>query len=271
MIILDSTFMIAFLHPNPETPMDNDEKPVERFKDRINALISSINASGEKIGIPSPVVAEILILYPDNKYEYLEVLRDRYRFEIIPFGVKAAIEASDLIAILAAESKQSAAQWRKVKFDIQIAAIAKAESATVIYADDKGIINNAKRLKITGKRICDLPLAPEPEPLPVLAESETGTIGNQATLFEMKQPLLKAMEAKPEQDADEVIENEHSENIAEEYETEGTKDGEQRGTALPDPAPVRGSDERRVESQASGEGASKAKAHQEGGLGEGGL
>lgn len=247
--------MIAFLHPNPETPMDNDEKPVERFKDRINALISSINASGEKIGIPSPVVAEILVLYPDNKYEYLEVLRDRYRFEIIPFGVKAAIEASDLIAILATESKQSAAQWRKVKFDVQIAAIAKAESATVIYADDKGIISNAKRLKIAGKRICDLPLPPPP----VAPEIPIETARGQVLLFDQPPPLFQpATEAASEQpEAPKEVQNDPEPESAQNAPRPNAEASNQHEADPTHPAPVRGSDEGCVEGETAGENTAK--------------
>jgi predicted nucleic acid-binding protein len=182
-IIFDSTYLIAFLHPSPNPPKDEHDKPVERFKDRIQELVKSLNSTDIRIGVPTPVVAEILVQYPDNKSEYLEVIRDRYRFEVVPFGVKAAIEASDLIALLSQETKQPASQWQKVKFDIQIAATAKAESATMLYADDKGIVSNAKRLGINAKRICDLPLpADEPEPQPVILQPMESS--GQTRLFE---------------------------------------------------------------------------------------
>jgi len=49
------------------------------------------------------------------------------------------------------------ATWAKVSFDIQIVSIAKAEAASMIYADDKDIENLARRLNIPVKRVCDLP------------------------------------------------------------------------------------------------------------------
>ena len=76
-------------------------------------------------------------------------------------------------------SKEPWATWAKVKFDIQIVAIAKAESVTVIYADDKDIERYAQRVKIPVLRICDLPLPPEPE---MQVEQEILPLGTQQTL-----------------------------------------------------------------------------------------
>jgi predicted nucleic acid-binding protein len=228
MIIFDSSYLIAFLHPNPKPPKDEGENPVERFKDRIAALIESVNASGEKIGIPAPVVTEIFVLYPESKYDYLEIIRDRYRFEFLPFGVKAAIEASDLIAMLVKETKQPKEQWAKVKFDIQIAAIAKAESATILYADDKGVINNAKRLKIDGKRICDLPLPPEelPQPAPPPAAVDTDEQGQ-----------LFAAPTSKEEEAGEVVQTDPPEVRADSTGGAGNLAGTgiKEGTETPSP------------------------------------
>jgi hypothetical protein len=183
-IIFDSNYLIAFLRPDVEQPpRDADDKPVEHFQRRIQELVNDLNVKDVLVGIPTPVIAEILVRYPDNKSEYLEILRNRYKFDVMPFGIKAAIEASELIALLVAETKQPAEQWAKVKFDIQIVAMAKAEeSLTMLYADDKGIVNNAKRLKIPVTRICELPL-PTFRPAPVPMEDALG----QNLLFEHRE------------------------------------------------------------------------------------
>ena len=49
----------------------------------------------------------------------------------------------------------------KVKFDRQIVAIAKAEEANTIYADDADIFTLAERAKIKAYRSRDLDLPPE--------------------------------------------------------------------------------------------------------------
>jgi hypothetical protein len=109
----------------------------------------------------------------------VSILSDRWRFQLLPFDSRAAIEASELIAKIKA-SKDPWSTWAKVKFDIQIVAIAKAEGASAIYADDEDIERYAKRVNIPVIRICDLPLpAVEPEPE---SESEAIPVGKQQTL-----------------------------------------------------------------------------------------
>jgi hypothetical protein len=194
-IIFDSTYLIAFLHPDPPPPMDGENHPVERFKERIEELVNTLNADDTLVGVPTPVVAEILVRYPENKIEYLEALRNRYRFDIVPFGIKAAIEASELIAKLVAETKQPGSQWQKVKFDIQIVSMAKAEEKlTMLYADDKGIVNNAIRLGIPVMRICDLPLPRKkmPPPEPIVEES-----GQEQLIFEAERYIDDENETAP--------------------------------------------------------------------------
>jgi len=123
-------------------------------------------------------MAEVLVRAGQGRSKYVSILSDRWRFQILPFDSRAAIEAAELIAQIKTKS-QSWATWAKVKFDIQIVSIAKAENATVIYADDKDIENLAKRVKIPCRRICDLPLPPPPEPSPI----ESGPVGEQIPLI----------------------------------------------------------------------------------------
>ena len=118
-----------------------------------------MDASNETIGIPTPAMAEVLVRSGTARAKYVSVLSDRLKFQIVPFDSRAAIEAADLIAAVKT-NKEKWDTWAKVKFDIQIVAIAKAESARLIYSDDKDIENYAKRFKIRVMRICDLPLPP---------------------------------------------------------------------------------------------------------------
>jgi predicted nucleic acid-binding protein len=227
-IIFDSNYLIAFLRPDAANPpRDAEDEPVEHFQERIRELINELNAKDVLVGVPTPVIAEILVRYPDNKAEYLEVLRNRYRFEIVPFGIKAAIEASELIAMLVAETKQPGETWAKVKFDIQIVATAKAEEAvTMLYADDKGVVNNAKRLGIPVTRIYELPL-PTFRPAPVPTEDDLG----QKLLFKQR-------------------ENNDSATTTEAPDSGTTEENHQLEADPTHPAPIQGSDGGRVESEA---------------------
>jgi predicted nucleic acid-binding protein len=187
MIIFDASYLVVFLNKDPAPAMDRQGNPVTRFKERVEYLASSINASGEQIGIPTPALAEVLVRSGKGRSQFVSILSDRMRFQLVSFDARAAIEAAELIALI--KSKQET--WgthAKVKFDIQIVATAKAEDATIIYSDDQDIERFAKRLKIPVKRICDLDLPPNKEFL----EIESGPIGEQRPLFDLDSPLFES-------------------------------------------------------------------------------
>jgi predicted nucleic acid-binding protein len=186
MIIFDASFLVVFLNRNPEPAKDRQDKPVSRFKERVEYLATSLTSSGEQIGIPTPAMAEVLVRAGKGRSQFVSILSDRMLFQLVPFDARAAIEAADLIALIKA-NKETWGTHAKIKFDIQIVATAKAEDATVIYSDDIDIENFAKRLKIPVMRICDLPLPPPQVPQLI----ETGTVGPQTTLFDMTPPLLQ--------------------------------------------------------------------------------
>ena len=159
MIVFDASYLIVLLHPNPLPAKDRDDKPVVQFRERVAHLATTMDASNEVIGVPTPAMAEVLVRAGNGRAQYVAVLSNSKHFQILPFDSRAAIEASELVAKVKS-SKDHWATWAKVKFDIQIVSIAKAESATAIYSDDKDIENLAKRLNIRVIRICDLPLPP---------------------------------------------------------------------------------------------------------------
>lgn len=177
MIILDATFLVIFLKSNAFPPKDRDDTPVEKFQERVDALISDLNASGQVIGIPTPAFAEVLVKAGSHRLTWVSVLSDRYKFALLPFDSRAAIEASELIEAVKKEQKsQPADTWAKIKFDIQIVSIAKAENATAIYADDIGIERHGKRVRIPVYRVCDLPVpTPPQEPAPRTVEPVSGS------------------------------------------------------------------------------------------------
>jgi len=238
MIIFDATYLVVLLNPNAAPAKDRSGLAVSLFKERVEYLTADLNASGEQIGIPAPAMAEVLVRAGNNKAQFVSILSDRWRFQILSFDARAAIEASDLISLIRPKS-QSPVTHAKVKFDIQIVSIAKAESASIIYSDDEDIERYAKRWSIPVKRICDLPLPPPREASPI----EVGPFGKQTTLFELAPPLFQAVnqsaleaksdEAKPRQTADQP---------------------DDKLKAHPaHPAPVRGSDEGCAESETTGE------------------
>lgn len=192
MIIFDASYLVVFLNKDPEPAKDRQGNPVTRFKERVEYLANSLNASGEQIGIPTPALAEVLVRAGRGRSQFVSILSDRMRFQLIPFDARAAIEAAELIALIKSKSERWGTH-AKVKFDIQIVATAKAEDATIIYSDDQDIKNFAKRLKIPVKRICDLPLSP-PKEFPRIDNSP---VGEQRPLFDLAPPLFETGKEHP--------------------------------------------------------------------------
>jgi hypothetical protein len=191
MIIFDASYLVVLLHPNPAPAKDRNDQPVSQFKERVAYLASSMDISNNTIGVPTPAMAEVLVRAGTARAKYVSLLSDTWRFQLLPFDSRAAIESAELIAAIKS-NKEKWETWAKVKFDIQIVSIAKAESAALIYSDDKDIENYAKRLKIQVVRICDLPLPPSEVDAPI----EAGPIGSQGVL-----PLAPAAATTEEQPA----------------------------------------------------------------------
>ena len=250
MIIFDASYLVVFLNQDPEPAKDRQGNPVTRFKERVEYLASSINASGEQIGIPTPALAEVLVRAGKGRAQFVAILSDRMRFQLIPFDARAAIEAAELIALI----KSKHETWgthAKVKFDIQIVATARAEDASVIYSDDQDIENLAKRFKIPVMRICDLPLPPPKEPSLI----HTGPIGEQTLLFDPANPLPQNVreaqvkqETEPEAIADVTVANDlpgiRARRLIQ-------LDDEEPSSH---PAPARGNDEGGAQDEATNEG-----------------
>ena len=245
MKLCDSSYLIAFLHPNPNPPMDRQGKPVTLFRERIAALIEELSAANDVIGIPAPALAETLVRSGPNRAQYMKVLNDSWKFQMVPFDSRAAIETADLIALVKT-NKEQWGTWAKVKFDIQIVAIAKAEGVSVIYSDDQDVENYAKRLKIRVIRICDLP-APAPAKATPIGAAPSGP---QLSLA-LEPPTVAAEQtATPAPKEPSNEDNNPTTSSAPAVATTPQPSNE-----LPaDPPPVRGSGEGRAESGATSEG-----------------
>jgi len=91
-----------------------------------------------------------------------------------PFGDGAAVEAADAHgrALDAGDKKEGTANWAKVKYDRQIMAIAKVESADCVYSNDDDLV----KMGVVKDGIPVVPLAQLPEPpAPALTSSTCST------------------------------------------------------------------------------------------------
>lgn len=165
MVVLDSTTILLFIQPDASAPLDpNTDLPVHRANERIEYLIQRLDEAGTTVIIPTPVLSEILVHSGDAAAEYLNILNQHAVFRIVPFDQRAAIEVAAMTreAIAAGDKKSGIkGSWHEIKFDRQIAAIARVEDASAIYTDDKNLINIAGQLGIDVVQMHELPLPPE--------------------------------------------------------------------------------------------------------------
>jgi len=109
---------------------------------------------------------------PSFVQDYLRIIQGAQYFITRPFGVRAAVETAErlAIAIKAGDKREGekAEPWQKLKYDRQIVAISLVEGATSIYSTDRDIHNQAKRWGgITPVSPADLPVPPKQHALPL--------------------------------------------------------------------------------------------------------
>jgi hypothetical protein len=166
MIAFDATVLLPLLYPNISVPKDANGKPIEKAKERLQFLVNQISKQGDKIIIPTPALSEVLVHAGDAMTHYLDILNRRSCFRIASFDEMAAIEVALLTAEDRSSKKKKGTKNRietlaKIKYDRQIAAIAKVEGANTLYTDDDGQAKVAIRLGLKVIKISALPLPPE--------------------------------------------------------------------------------------------------------------
>ena len=166
MIVFDASVLLLLLNPETSPPTDSATgQPVSRCKDRIEYFIAQLTKRREKIIIPTPALAEALIKSGDAAPQYLDIMRDSQYFQVTSFNTMAAVEAAEMMRLRIAKHGSlrgdELSSRAKVKFDLQIVAIAKVSRATTIYTDDAGLQNLATSLGLIAHGVASLPVPPE--------------------------------------------------------------------------------------------------------------
>lgn len=161
MVVIDATIILLLLRPGILVPLGSDGVAIEHPKERIEHLVSELERAKTKIIIPTPALSEVLVRAVASQ-QIVDRLSKHAAFSIEPFDTRATIEVAAMTReeLDSGNGKRggSAAVWAKVKYDRQIVAIAKVNSASTIYSDDGDIKRIASRSKITVKGLADLPL-----------------------------------------------------------------------------------------------------------------
>jgi predicted nucleic acid-binding protein len=163
MALFDNTFLCLLFHPMAKPPCEEQNNPISRCQERIDFLVSQLEEQHTKILIPTPALAELLVIAGPNYVQYLNDINGRACFKIVDYDQRAAIETAHRMAeaIKMGDKKSGIlSPHSKVKFDRQIVAIAKIENVKTIYSDDADIKSLADHVGIKVVRVEELPLPP---------------------------------------------------------------------------------------------------------------
>ncbi len=169
MVAIDNTTLALLLHPQAKPPEDpKTKRPLEKAQQRIEQLISDLDADAERVVIPTPVLCEFLILAGKEGPLYLEKIQAARTLLVRPFDERAAIE---LAAMELADRRKggkkggSDAPYQKVKFDRQIVAVARVNGAHTLYSDDDDVRKFAIKAGMKVVATWELPIPPSKTPL----------------------------------------------------------------------------------------------------------
>ena len=166
-VAFDATFLLPLLNPNVRGPLDPaTNQPLEFVRERLDYLVDGLENDRTKIIIPTPALSELLVHAGNAGLVYLDRFRQSRSFKIEPFDERAALEVAlairhNIDQMGKKRGAQATETWAKVKFDQQIVAIAKVNSATILYSDDEGLREFAAQAHLTVVRLRELPLAPK--------------------------------------------------------------------------------------------------------------
>jgi len=178
MVSFDANALSILIFKSSAVPLDfrtQPPTPIAHSRERMEQLVGELSRKGEKILIPDPSLSEFLVtavFAGASVQDYLRIIQGAQYFITRPFGVRAAVETAErlAIAIKAGDKREGekAEPWQKLKYDRQIVAISLVEGATSIYSTDRDIHNQAKRWGgITPVSPADLPVPPKQHALPL--------------------------------------------------------------------------------------------------------
>jgi predicted nucleic acid-binding protein len=167
-VAIDNTALALPFHPGAKPPNDpKTGQPLIKARERIEQLISDLDAEDERIIIPTPVLCEFLILAGREGSLYLEKIQGAKTLLVSPFDQRAAIQlaAMELAARGKGGKRVGGLPYQKVKFDRQIVAIARVNGALTIYSDDQDLGRFAKSVGLRAVCTWDLPIPASKTPL----------------------------------------------------------------------------------------------------------
>lgn len=163
-VAFDNTFLsVAFNPASSPRPNPSTGVPISHCVLRVEAMIDAHSKRGDTVLIPTPCLSEMLCAVPDIE-KAISTITKSVAFDLAAFDARCAIDLADAIRrAKAGGDKKSgvSAGWQEIKFDRQIAIIAKVGGAEIFYSDDLTQSAFAKMLGMRVKHTWDLDLPPE--------------------------------------------------------------------------------------------------------------
>jgi len=136
----DNTFLSLVLNPCAKpSPNPATGEPVDHCKERVEALVDGLSKRGGTVIIPTPCLSELLCAVPDLEKAVMTINQSS-AFDLAPFDERCAIDLAETVrsAISKGDKRGGVnAPWNEIKFDRQIATIAKVNGAEIFYTDDQ--------------------------------------------------------------------------------------------------------------------------------------
>jgi predicted nucleic acid-binding protein len=157
-VVFDSTFLIDLFN----SKLGGDKRAA------LDHLVQSLSKSRIRILIPSPCLTELLVRAGKARDEYVQLLSNTSRFEVIAFDRRAATECAILLDEAWDKKLQRGITLTKFKYDWMIVACAASRNATKIYSDDGDVARCASARGIQTFTQKELPIPPESRQMQIL-------------------------------------------------------------------------------------------------------
>jgi predicted nucleic acid-binding protein len=156
-VLFDSSFLVAATEQGV-VPADTDNGV------RLRYLLQELEQAESRIVVPTPVLAEVLVRKNPDRVRLIQTLQRSPRILLAEFGPAAAAVCSELIMRRWPKPADRAAHWsrHRLKFDMQIVAIAEVNNVGVVYTMDRQLAALCRDEKILALGFQDLPM-PAPE------------------------------------------------------------------------------------------------------------
>lgn len=161
MVAFDNTILSLLIFPDADLRQGSDGQTVEHARKRVLGLVESLEQQGERVVVPAPALAELLVNEGTDIDDVLSTLHKSSVIRIESFDERAAVE----LAVRLRHARKSGDQREgltisknAMKFDRQIVAIALVSGCAVLYSDDAGVKKFGEGCGLTVKQVADLPV-----------------------------------------------------------------------------------------------------------------